>query len=83
MPDQFTFGLGSSTNGQARTYLGLSWRFARAASLTLGGAGGNVKRLSRNIDPADLGDTTDPEAARRDVFDTSWMLGITVRIGGE
>jgi hypothetical protein len=80
LPRQLTFGVGIGSNSSGRSYLGFSWALGRAASLTVGAAGGKVKVLSRNVDVNNLG-TTDPQASRRDVFHITPFLGISWRIG--
>ena len=75
-------GIGIASNASGRMYAGLSWRLGTAGALTFGVAGGNVKRLSRNVDVNNLG-TVDPEATRRDVYRTSYMFGISWRLTGK
>jgi len=79
VPRQLSFGVGIGSNASGRSYLGISWALARAASLTVGAAGGKVKMLSRNVEVQNLG-TTDPQASRRDVFRITPFIGISWRI---
>jgi hypothetical protein len=81
MPRQYSVGGGLSAGLSGRVYLGVSWPLGRVGSITLGAAGGQVKRLSKNVDRDNLG-TTDPEASRRDVIRTSWFFGVSWRVLG-
>lgn len=79
VPRAFSFGTGLTTGVSGRLYAGGTWNFGRFVHLTAGYAGGKVKRLSESVNLKNLGDI-DPEATRRDVFDTSWFASFTVRL---
>jgi hypothetical protein len=79
VPVALSFGVGLATGVKGRLYTGLSLPLGRAGALTFGVAGGTVKRLSRNIDPKNLGDK-DPEVTRRDVFQTAPFIALSFRL---
>ena len=70
-------GLGQGSGG--RLYGTWGYRFGHAGSFHFGVAIGKVKRLSKNINVADLGDV-DPNASRRDVMRPSVTIGISWRL---
>ncbi|HTD84283.1 MAG TPA: hypothetical protein VK648_10880 [Gemmatimonadaceae bacterium] len=77
-----TLGIGvASGNASGRIYAGYSHKLGQSAAWSIGVAGGNVKRLSKSIDPKNPG-SADPEQTRRDVFKFAPFIGISVRLGG-
>lgn len=74
-----TLGGGLSSGITGRGYLGLTYPFGSAGTFTFGVSGGQVKRLSKNVNRNDLGDV-DPEATRRDVLRGSWFFGIAWQV---
>lgn len=79
VPRQLSVGGGLSAGPSGRVYLGLSWPLGRVGSLTAGLAGGPVKRLSKNVDTNNLGDS-DPQASRRDILRTAVFFGVSFRV---
>lgn len=81
VPYAFSFGVGIATGVSGRLYGGFSWMFGNRGALTLGGALGQVQRLSRNIDPKKLGADVDPEATRRPVTKLAPFIALSWRFG--
>jgi hypothetical protein len=75
-------GIGIANDASGRLYAGVSWRIGSAGAFTIGMAGGKVKHLSRNVDVDNLGEV-DPEQSRRDVYRSSYMVGISWRLTGK
>jgi hypothetical protein len=80
LPRELSFGVGLATGVKGRLYLGASYALGSAGAFTVGIAGGNVKRLSRNVNVKNLGDV-DPEATRRDVFTAGPFVALSWRFG--
>jgi hypothetical protein len=80
-PFALSFGVGIGTGASGRLYSGLSWRLGNRGALTVGGALGQVKRLSKNIDEKNLGANVDPEATRRSVMRAAPFLAVSWRLG--